>query len=113
MAKYKNDHLRKARHSIAEWTKYIANLDRTDRAREKLYRERLATYRELVKDTATDRIYYLASFSAPNRHCLAWQKRIQQLTGYRLASYINSLIAATYLLKATAYKARRGRVEGS
>ena len=110
--KHKNRHLRKERTTLADWRQYVKNLDRADRAKDKLYRTNLNAYRERCKELAASRSYYLASFAAPNRNCVKWQKQVQVLTGERLVQYIDGLIGSRVVVIGTAFKARSGAVEG-
>lgn len=95
-AKYRNGHLRKQRHTLTEWLKYVANLDRAERRHERKHIER-GRYPEYVwimgslvhKDEAE---YYWNAFISPARNCSPLAQRLQRLTGAKLESEVNSIL---------------------
>lgn len=80
MTKYKNEHLRKQRHTVKDWLKYIAHLDKRDWERELTQRQIIAAYREIQNDLD----YYYAAFQSPCRNCSG---AIQELQGLQVEAF--------------------------
>ena len=71
----KNTHLRKERHTVKDWLRYVANLDRVDQRKEITQQQIRARYAEHQADLD----YYYAAFQSPCRHCPGWIQELQAL----------------------------------
>lgn len=88
MAKYKNDHLRKQRHTTKDWLKYVSQLDKRDHLKELTQRNIKAAYAVYMSDID----YYYAAFQSPARNCPGWIQALQELGGYRFEQAVNQIL---------------------
>jgi hypothetical protein len=75
----------KAKHmTLEQWQRYISNLDRRDRAKRALYRER----EQKLRDRLSGHQDRLRWHSRPDRNCPAWVQELQRMTAEQLIRWV-------------------------